>query len=100
MKNKYLNIMVLSLMAVILALPLAACASGGMDTSNPLVQAYNVAREWFIIQGANDRIEKIRKGDASILLIDDNNVPERGARIYYEQQNHDFIFGSNMALLA
>lgn len=100
MKNKYLNIIVLALLAVVLIVPFAACSSGSLDTSNPMVQAYNAVREWFIIQGANDRIEKIRKGDASILVLDDNNMPVRGARIYYEQQNHDFLFGSNLALLA
>ena len=100
MKNKYLNIIVLAMLAVVLVLPSAACVSGSLDTSNPLVQAYNAAREWFIMQGANDRIEKVRRGDASILVLDDNNVPVRGARIYHEQQKHDFLFGSNMALLA
>ncbi len=100
MKNKYLNIVVLTIMAAALVLPLASCASGSVDTGNLLAQGYNAAREWFIMQGANDRIEKVRKGDASILILDDNNVPVRGARIYYEQQNHDFLFGSNMALLA
>lgn len=100
MNNKYLNIMVLAMLVVVLVLPSAACASGSLDTGNLLVQGYNAAREWFIMQGANDRIEKIRKGDASILVLDDNNVPVRGARIYFEQQNHDFLFGSNLALLA
>lgn len=100
MQNKYLNMIVLAIMAIVLVLPSAACASGSPDVSNPLVQAYNTVREWFIMQGANDRIEKVRKGDAQVLVLDDNNVPVRGARIYYEQQTHDFLFGSNMALLA
>ncbi len=99
MKNKYLNIIVVAVIAIALLLTSAACSAGGADASNPLVQNYNAAREWFILQGANDRIEKVRKGDAAITVLDDNNVPVRGARIYYEQQNHDFLFGSNMELL-
>ena len=100
MNNKYLNRLFLALLAFALALPSVGCTSGSLDAGSMLGQAYNAAREWVIMQGAGDRIEKTRKGDASIVVVDDNNVPVRGARVYYEQKNHDFLFGSNMALLA
>ncbi len=100
MIRKCLRTIALVVLAVSLLLPSAACQLVSSDVGNPLVQAYDGMREWFTLQGANGRIEKLRKGDASILVLDDDNVPVKGARVYFEQQNHDFLFGSNMALLA
>jgi len=92
--------MALAIMTVSLLLPSAACQAPGSDAGNVVLQAYNAVREWFIMQGAGDRIEKIRKGDGVIVVLDQNNVPVRGARVYYEQQSHDFLFGASLALLA
>ena len=100
MNSRCFNILVLAIMAASLLLPSAACQSPGADAGSVIQQAYNGVREWFILQGAGDRIEKIRKGDGTILVLDENNVPVRGARVYYEQQSHDFLFGTSLALLA
>ncbi len=92
----------IGVLAVIIAVALsaAACQPQGSGTGNVIIQAYNAVREWFIMQGAGDRIDKIRKGDGFIQVLDENNVPVRGARIYYEQQSHDFLFGTSLSPLA
>jgi endo-1,4-beta-xylanase len=100
MNSRCFHILALAAIAVSLLLPAAACQTAGPDAGNVIQQAYNGVREWFIMQGAGDRIEKIRKGDGTVLVLDENNVPVRGARVYYEQQKQDFLFGTNLALLA
>ena len=100
MNGRCFNILALAAILISLILPSAACQSATPDAGNAIQQAYNGVRQWFIMQGAGDRIEKIRKGDGTVLVLDENNVPVRGARVYYEQQNHDFLFGTNLALLA
>jgi len=74
--------------------------SGGGDLGATIFNAWNSTREWFIMSGAKDRIESIRKGDAVINVVDREGTPVRGARIYYEQTNHEFLFGSNLTPLA
>ena len=100
MNRRCFNILALATITASLLLPSVACQAQSADSGNAIQQAYNGAREWFIMQGAGDRIEKVRKGDGSVLVLDENNVPVRGARVYYEQQSHDFLFGTNLALLA
>ncbi|MCX6007300.1 MAG: endo-1,4-beta-xylanase [Chloroflexi bacterium] len=99
MNQKRLHIAVLVVIASALLLPSVACQQGGGDLSITLTQAWNNTREWFIMNGAKDRIEKIRKGDVTVQVVDDNGTAVRGARIYFEQQSHDFLFGSNLAPL-
>ena len=101
MYRKYLQVIVLALLTVALILPSIACQQGGSgaDLGATLTGAYNNVREWFIMQGAKGRIESIRKGDASITVVDDSGAPVRDARVYFEQQSHDFLFGSNLAPL-
>ncbi len=96
--KRNLNIIVLAILIVALVLPAAACQQGG-DVGAGLIQTYDRVREWFIMQGAADRIEKIRKGDALVVVVDGNGNPVRDARVYYEQQSHDFLFGSNLSPL-
>ncbi len=100
MNRRCFNILALAIITASLLSPSVACQAQNTDSGNAIQQAYNGAREWFIMQGAGDRIEKVRKGDGSVLVLDENNVPVRGARVYYEQQSHDFLFGTNLALLA
>jgi len=100
MNRRCFNILALAGITASLLLPSVACQAQSADSGNAIQQAYNGACEWFIMQGAGDRIEKVRKGDGSVLVLDENNVPVRGARVYYEQQSHDFLFGTNLALLA
>ena len=101
MYRKYLQIIALALLTVALILPSIACQQGGSgaDLGATLTRAYNNVREWFIMQGAKDRIENIRRGDASITVVDDSGIPVRDARVYFEQQSHDFLFGSNLSPL-
>jgi len=100
-KRSCVHISVLALLLPVFSLPLYGCQSAGSgDLGMIITQYYNQVREWFIMNGANDRIEKIRKGDAAITVVDDTGVPVRQARIYFEQQSHDFLFGSSMAPLA
>lgn len=98
-KRRRLQIIVLVIFTLMLALPAAACGQGGGDPGRTIMQYYNNVREWFIMRGANDRIEKIRKGDMQVTVVDDKGNAVRDARIYYEQQGHDFLFGSGLAPL-
>jgi endo-1,4-beta-xylanase len=99
MNHNRLHIAALVIVVVGLLLSSTACQSGSGDFGSALVQAWNNTREWFIMQGARDRIEKVRKGDAFISVVDDKGTPVRGARIYFEQQSHDFLFGSGLTPL-
>jgi endo-1,4-beta-xylanase len=98
--RRNLHIVALAIFTITLILPATACQQGGGDLGMTLVQAYNNAREYFIMQGANDRIEKTRKGDVNVTVVDDKGNAVRDARVYYEQQSHDFLFGSNLSPLS
>ena len=100
MNRRCFYIAILASIAVSILIPASACQPQVSGAGNFIVQAYNGVREWFIMQGAGDRIEKIRRGDGVIQVLDENNVPVRGARVYYEQQSHDFLFGTGLAPLA
>jgi endo-1,4-beta-xylanase len=100
MNRKIINTAVLAVLVVSLLLPSLACQSAGSNGFiGTLTQTYNNVREWFIMNGANDRIEKIRKDDVSVTVVDDNGTPVRGARVTFEQQSHDFLFGSELSPL-
>ncbi|MHB8084894.1 MAG: endo-1,4-beta-xylanase, partial [Dehalococcoidia bacterium] len=101
MYRKYLQVIALALLTVALILPSIACQQGGSGANlgAAITLAYNNVREWFIMFGAQGRIDQLRKGDADITVVDDNGVPVRDARVYFEQQSHDFLFGSNLAPL-
>jgi len=92
------QVLFLLLFILVLVLPSAACQGG--DAGSTIAFAYNSVREWFILQWAGDRIEKMRKGDAAVTIVDDNGVPVRQARVYFQQQKHDFLFGSNLTPLS
>lgn len=92
------DIILLALLILAAVIPASGCQAGS-DFGATLIQAYDRVREWFIMQGAQDRIEKIRKGDALISVIDDKGNPVRDARVYYEQESHDFLFGSSLSPL-
>ena len=98
-KRKIIQHIVLAMLTIALLLPAAACQQGGGDLGMTIVQVYNNVREWIIMNGADDRIEQIRKGDASVTVVDDKGNAVRDARVYYEQQNHDFLFGSGLSPL-
>jgi len=49
-----------------------------------------------LLAGADARIEKHRKADATISVVDAAGKPVRGAKITVEQTRHAFLFGSNI----
>lgn len=49
-------------------------------------------------EGAEERIEKHRKGDASV-LVESGGRPVRGARVRIAQTRHAFLFGCNIFML-
>ena len=46
--------------------------------------------------GAAARIEKYRKGDATVLVVDAAGKPVAGAEVTIEQTSHAFLFGCNI----
>ncbi|MCX6004186.1 MAG: endo-1,4-beta-xylanase, partial [Chloroflexi bacterium] len=102
--NKKQNIvhllaLVLFLMPALILIP-ACQGGGGSDPGTTIANTVNSVREWFIMSGAKDRIENMRKGDATISVVDAVGTPVRGARVYFEQESHEFLFGSNLTPLA
>jgi len=49
-----------------------------------------------IFEGAEDRIERYRKGNAVITVTDSHGKPITGAHITVNQAKHDFLFGCNI----
>jgi len=49
-----------------------------------------------LLAGADARIEKHRKADATISVVDASGKPVPGAEIAVEQTRHAFLFGSNI----
>jgi len=54
------------------------------------------ARERQIVAETRERIEKHRKADAKIRVVNAAGLPVAGAKIHAEQTGHDFLFGSNI----
>lgn len=98
-KRRNIHILALAILTITMIFPAAACQQGSGDLGMTLAQWYNNAREWFIMNGANDRIDKVRKGEVSVAVVDDKGTPVRDARVYFEQVTHDFLFGSNLSPL-
>lgn len=46
-----------------------------------------------------DGIEKNRKGDAAVSVIDEGGAPVPGATVRVHQRTHDFLFGCNLFVL-
>ena len=49
-----------------------------------------------LLAGADARIEKHRKADATILVVGDSGKPLAGAEVAVRQTRHAFLFGSNI----
>ncbi len=47
----------------------------------------------------SEGIEKNRKGDCRIRIVDGNGVPQRNVRVKISQMTHDFKYGANIFLL-
>ncbi len=62
----------------------------------PLVLSAAEASEQELLAGADGRIEKHRKADASVSVVDALGKPVPGAKVAVEQARHAFLFGSNI----
>jgi len=51
------------------------------------------------IKRVQNNIEKYRKGDAVITILDKNGKPLQNATVIIQQQTHEFLFGSNLFVL-
>ena len=68
--------------------------SYGQTIQSSIPEAYRT--EWSALRPKLDaNIEKYRKGDAIIELVDEKGNPIKKASIDIKQKNHDFIFGCN-----
>ncbi len=64
-----------------------------------IVPGFAVAEELSdaeLLAGADARIEKHRKADATVTVLDASGKPVAGAKIAVEQTRHAFLFGSNI----
>lgn len=57
------------------------------------------AKEQNIQERARVNIEKYRKGDHTLRLLDKNGQPAVGVRVEIDQKSHDFKHGANMLML-
>jgi len=64
---------------------IAPCVAGAAELS-----------EDELLAGAEARIEKHRKADATVSVVDASGKPVPGARVAVEQTRHAFLFGSNI----
>ncbi len=46
-----------------------------------------------------ENIERYRKGDARITIVDQNGDPMKGAKVRFTQSSHEFRFGANIFML-
>lgn len=51
-----------------------------------------------LLRGADARIEKYRKADASVTVVDAKGAPIPGAEVEIQQTRHEFLFGCNIFL--
>jgi endo-1,4-beta-xylanase len=51
------------------------------------------------VKRVENNIEKYRKGDAAITILDKNGKPLRNATVTIQQQTHEFLFGCNLFVL-
>lgn len=51
------------------------------------------------LEGAAERIERIRKGDVELTLVDGEGKPVSGREIEIRQKRHSFLFGANIMWL-
>lgn len=87
---------------VIRALPqlLLAAALFCAPARGEVPQSYtDLWRDPAIADRIRDGIEKHRKGDASIRVLDEKDRPVPGATVRVGHQKHDFLFGCNLFVL-
>ena len=70
-------------------------AEPALLTAEELAEAAE-AREREIVGRTQSAIEKHRKADATIRVVDPGGSPVAGAKVSVEQTGHDFLFGCNI----
>lgn len=56
-------------------------------------------REIELLEGAAERIERYRKGDATVLVVNAAGTPVTDAVVHMDMLRHDFLFGANLFML-
>lgn len=72
----------------------------GLAAMGEVPESY--ARLWTdpaIASRISEGIEKHRKGDARLRVVDEKGAPVTGATVRIKQQTHDFLFGCNLFVL-
>lgn len=82
---------------------LVIAAPAGVSAPTPVgkseLAATTEAREREVLAGTEEAIDKHRKGDVVLRVVDAAGNPVRGARVTVEQTGHDFLFGCNLYML-
>jgi GH35 family endo-1,4-beta-xylanase len=79
--------------------PVFAQSGGGSNTPVPSARYRTLWSDPALQQTIAQNIEKHRKSDAVIVLVNAEGKPLADARITVEQVTHDFLFGSNLFVL-
>jgi endo-1,4-beta-xylanase len=86
----------LSQSAILLRSELSRNAVNIKKLSELMPAAEKLAREVVYELEALDRIERYRRRDLEISVLDSNGKPVVGAKVYIDQIKHDFLFGCNI----
>ncbi len=73
-----------------------ATASAQAGTLETFQKAWN---DPALVKQIDDNIERYRKGDAVLEIVDAHGVPVCGAKVKIEQKTHEFLFGCNAFVL-
>ena len=60
---------------------------------------YIVGEKEFLDTVVKENTEKYRKGNARVLVVDENGVPQKNKTVKIRQVSHEFKFGANLFLL-
>ena len=89
------SIVILGLVGALSVLRPASYARAGLASATQTGEVTKMT-ETQILKGAEARIERYRKANAVIRVLDRKGKPVRGARIRVAQSRHAFLFGCNV----
>jgi GH35 family endo-1,4-beta-xylanase len=72
---------------------MTATGAARVSELNTCASEYTLAAESAELDRAQSDIEKNRKGDLGLTVVDSKGVPIQGANITYNETSHDFLFG-------
>ncbi len=70
-----------------------------MSERRKIFELFETNKE-MIDEKVSSGIEKYRKGDCSVRIVDENGAPVTGASVKIKQKSHEFRFGANIFLLS